>query len=29
MQDEHGWWGMRGLGALFWILVMLAIDALE
>jgi len=25
MQDVHGWWGMRGLGILFWILVMLAI----
>jgi hypothetical protein len=24
----HGWWGMGGLGILFWILVVLAIAAL-
>jgi|GEM_PF-2978662 len=28
MQDMHGWWGMGGLGILFWILVVLAIAAL-
>jgi hypothetical protein len=29
MQDVHGWWGMRGLRILFWILAMLVIAALE
>lgn len=28
MDGMHGWWGMGGVGILFWILLLLAIAAL-